>query len=500
MYPQYVEHCFGKNFFSTLCSMKLENLLVGDENNHAKIYLPFIPHFFYMVNCNEDITSNFTISYLKECDIGIDNHKLSYSSSCHTDDSAMNKCLEEEERHMKTTRKAILNYDIGLVMTKQTCTDLLEDLGDVTEIRYIILTSKPNLNPNKNDLSDYTFSKKNFVKKANYGIKSMLLEPSCKEELSFICKIITRQLILNPPDSFWGISIVVDNLECNRAMLNVERPGVLRQYYGRDVKKIDKDTVLRVAYRSQTSFSSEGSDPEKLIIKPFNAEMSLIANYLSKFLIFNRDKLNLHSVDLSNNFNSCTILLYHALPNYKERSSMGWHCDSKYTTTGKFSEKMNGQKYNTPVIIFTIGRERLLKWRKRYTHKRPNGYKSFEVEPFSEEEMLMKEGHICLIHPFDEEPHFDFFSNKIIHFQHGDTKVIENDISIAFVFRVSNHECICSIHDNKVILPEIVSEKIKIKEQNGVVNQKDRIEKYTQFDISNYHNSLKSHFENYYNV
>ena len=46
MYPQYVEHCFGKKFFSTLCLMKSENVLVDEKDNNGKIYLPFIPHFF----------------------------------------------------------------------------------------------------------------------------------------------------------------------------------------------------------------------------------------------------------------------------------------------------------------------------------------------------------------------------------------------------------------------------------------------------------------------
>jgi len=452
-----------------------------------------------MVNCNKDVTKNFNISYLKESDIGIQNHKLSYSTSCHTDDCAMNKCLEQEKRHMITTKKAILNFDIGLVMTKETCTNLLKDLGDVTSIRYILLTNKPNLNPTKNVLTDYTFIKLNFVKNKNYGIKSLLLEPSCKEELSILSKMVIRQLIVNPPDTFWGISIVVDNPECNKAMFNIERPGVLRQYYGCDINKIDEDTVQRVAYRSLISFSSEGSDPEKLIIKPFNTEMSIMANYFSNFLISNKDKFKLQNVDLSNSFNSCTILLYHALPNYKQQSSMGWHCDSKYSTTGKFIEKLNGQKYNTPVVIFTIGKERLLKWRKRFTHKRSNGYKSFEIETNSEEEMLMKEGNVCLIHPNDEEPHLDILSNKMVHFQHGDTKVNKNNISIAFVFRVSVHQCICNIHNNKVILPKKVSDIITCKEKNGVVNQNDRKEKYKEIDISNYHNTLKSHFELYYN-
>ena len=104
------------------------------------------------------------------------------------------------------------------------------------------------------------------------------------------------------------------------------------------------------------------------------------------------------------------------------------------------------------------------------------------------------------IHPYDEEPHLDILSNKIVHFQHGDTKVKQNDISFAFVFRVSKHQCICNIHDNKVILPNEVTEYIKIKEKSSIVSQHDRIAKYKEIDISQYHNSLKSHIELNYNV
>ena len=83
-------------------------------------------------------------------------------------------------------------------------------------------------------------------------------------------------------------------------------------------------------------------------------------------LIANRDELQLSDVELDKSFNSCTVLLYHELSDYKNESSMGWHCDSKYSLDGKFIDKMNGQVYNTALVIFLIGSGSLLKWRKKF--------------------------------------------------------------------------------------------------------------------------------------
>ena len=128
---------------------------------------------------------------------------------------------------------------------------------------------------------------------------------------------------MRPPNSFLGISIVADAPECNDVMLNVKRPGVLRQYYGLDIKNIDNKTIERVAYRAQTSFRSEGSDPYNLKIKPFSADMVVVSEYMHKFLVVNQNALQLESVNLDNKFNSCTILLYHSLHPLKLESSMG---------------------------------------------------------------------------------------------------------------------------------------------------------------------------------
>jgi len=179
---------------------------------------------------------------------------------------------------------------------------------------------------------------------------------------------------------------------------------------------------------------------------------------------------------------------------------MGWHCDSKFSVKGKFLDNMNGQVYNTPVVIFSIGKSRYLKWRRRFVQKNLNGRNEFVIESKSLEEMLLTEGSVCIINPRDEEPHIDELLKRMVHFQHGDTKVIGNDISIGFVFRVSPHSCVCSKHDNRVILPENVINIIKSKEKGKKVNQEERNKLYNKFDMLEYHNILKSHFLKYYNI
>ena len=80
--------------------------------------------------------------------------------------------------------------------------------------------------------------------------------------------------------------------------------------------------------------------------------------------------------------------------------------------------------------------------------------------------MILKEGNISIINPKDEEPHIDVESQRMVHFQHGNTKRTGNDISISFIFRVSQHSCICNCSDNKVIVPDDVMENINHKEYN----------------------------------
>ena len=253
--------------------------------------------------------------------------------------------------------------------------------------------------------------------------------------------------------------------------------------------------MTRVAYKSNVSFKIEGSDPYKLIIKPFPCEMEDMANYIYRFISTNKDELELNNVDLSNEFNSCTILLYHAIPGIKKESSMGWHCDNKFSLKGNFSQQRNGQLYNTPAVIFTIGMDRVLKWRRRVTIIKHNGYKSWQTDGNVCEHMLLKQGHICVINPCDEEPHYDANIKEEVHFQHGNVKVTGNNTSIAFVFRVSPHICNCNIKNNTVILPDSIRKDIEKKEETAKVKQSHRIELYKLFDKNTYHTLIKERFK-----
>ena len=111
--------------------------------------------------------------------------------------------------------------------------------------------------------------------------------------------------------------------------------------------------------------------------------------------------------------------------------------------------------------------------------------------------MLLQEGCICIINPNDEKPHYDLASGKEIHFQHGNTKITADDISVAFVFRVSPHTCLCDMGTNRVILPHDVLSYLSRKEKYSRVKQRDRNKLYKEFDIEKYHITLKEHFDSF---
>ena len=106
---------------------------------------------------------------------------------------------------------------------------------------------------------------------------------------------------------------------------------------------------------------------------------------------------------------------------------------------------------------------RVLNWRCRITRLKDNGFRSWEVENKAYESMSLEEGHICIINPLDEKPHYNEDVKEIIHYQHGNVKVSGNNISVGFVFRVSPHRYICNIHNNRVVMPESIHNTIQLK-------------------------------------
>ena len=156
--------------------MSASKFLVDNEDNPGKIYLPFNAHFFLMVNSNSVISKLFNISYLKEDNIEYDNNKLFYSTSKCDDYKSLNKCLDEEKRHITTTKQEILNHDIGFIMTKDKCLELLSDLGPIDKIRFIVLSNKRNIIQNIKQSNPYSYILTSMLINKNIGLKSCVLQ------------------------------------------------------------------------------------------------------------------------------------------------------------------------------------------------------------------------------------------------------------------------------------------------------------------------------------
>ena len=52
----------------------------------------------------------------------------------------MKKDFKEEDHHITTSRKELINHHSGCLIAKRDVEEILEPLGEVKDIRYILLT------------------------------------------------------------------------------------------------------------------------------------------------------------------------------------------------------------------------------------------------------------------------------------------------------------------------------------------------------------------------
>jgi len=137
-------------------------------------------------------------------------------------------------------------------------------------------------------------------------------------------------------------------------------------------------------------------------------------------------------------FNSCTILPYSSIPDIKEISSMGWHCDAKYSLDGVFESRKNSQAPKTPVIIVTYGNNRYLKWRRVYYGPNKHGKMVWiEDKSWAKEEICMSNLSFLMLNHAYEIPIGHPGSNAPYRFEHGNIRVNkEEGFSVAFVLRI----------------------------------------------------------------
>ena len=66
------------------------------------------------------------------------------------------------------------------------------------------------------------------------------------------------------------------------------------------------------------------------VTKPFNYHMHQMTRYLHNTLNGRKSEFNLDTLDLSEEFNHCSVLLYYAGTHLKKRAQMGFHTDCAY--------------------------------------------------------------------------------------------------------------------------------------------------------------------------
>ena len=117
----------------------------------------------------------------------------------------------------------------------------------------------------------------------------------------------------------------------NPPQFNIKGRQVLRQFYGENLGFTNDRRILRPAYGFKKGRQAEGTDIRRIYVKPFCYNMSRMSHYIMNLIKANHDLLGLSSLDLSYDFNSCSVLLYHKMNGIKDVSTMGFHTDLKYS-------------------------------------------------------------------------------------------------------------------------------------------------------------------------
>ena len=117
--------------------------------------------------------------------------------------------------------------------------------------------------------------------------------------------------------------------------------------------------------------------------------------------------LKLKDVNIERDFNHCTALLYYADETIKDCTTLGFHCDCTYSAKNNlYDVSQNSQLENTPIVSYSIGSDRKLKWMRRKSMiKEKNTYATWENDKsWPEVTYEVGDGTMCLFNPKDEDP------------------------------------------------------------------------------------------------
>ena len=212
--------------------------------------------------------------------------------------SHFNVIIHDQKRYIKYTRKEILDYMENWLMTKGDVEEQLEFIDDFDSVRYIRLvhrhsksTYSPHVYMKLNTYMYNAFIPNHFITNDD-DFKSLQTTLPHENPIHTCCAIISDKLLLTPIDTRGEISVVCEQPMGNPVMLNVNRPGLLRQYYGCDVCYKSHYIITRVLYGYGSKRNSIRTDPSKFVTKPFDYNMLYMAPYIRRFFYRNATEFN----------------------------------------------------------------------------------------------------------------------------------------------------------------------------------------------------------------
>ena len=146
--------------------------------------------------------------------------------------------------------------------------------------------------------------------------------------------------------------------------------------------------------------------------------------------------------------NNHTAILFRSGDDLRPRSSLGIHCDCVYSPiTGKFVKMANSQVENTPAVIYSLGDDRVLNYKKR---RMVNG-KWLDDASFSTSFTLSNDT-VTIINPKDEDPMCPKNIDEHCQYQHGGVSVTGDKLCAGLVFRVVDSEQSYNINNDTMIV------------------------------------------------
>lgn len=263
------------------------------------------------------------------------------------------------------------------------------------------------------------------------GLKSFLVDDFLNENLRTLALRVVTELTEHDLHSEFGIKVACDKpLGSKTYKLNIERPAVLRQFFGLRAK----DEVF--CYGDGVGSTTVGTHPHYKCTREMTPQMKHLAHILYKRMIYLQQSENLLSgIDIEP-FNHCTILFFFHKNNNSNEKMLGLHTDNVYSRKGEFVKEKNSQKENTITCSITVGDSRKLTFQRECSIK-SKVTKHDKWVPCYERSITLHDKSLFVLNPRDEYSTEDFkfrWRHGILHFSN------KNAISIAFVFRTVIHK------------------------------------------------------------